>query len=123
MPKRKKDHLLNLQIRKTPEGVSIYCPELDLYTDGVTEQEAQERFASLLLEYYDFLVRHPDRLDETMREHLDFYERQLLPELLSLTDEHGWYARHLLKQLATTKKRARMWQKALSSNLVKLSLA
>ncbi|MCI2432711.1 hypothetical protein LM602_09280, partial [Candidatus Acetothermia bacterium] len=102
---------------------SVYCPELDLYTDGITEQEAQERFASLLLEYYGFLIQHPDKLDESMREHLVFYERELLPELLSLTDEHGWYTRHLLKQLATPKKRAGMWQKALSSNLVRLSPA
>lgn len=118
-----KDYLLNLQIRTTPEGVSIHCPELDLYTDGATEQEAHEQFASLLLEYYDFLIRHPSKLDEIMRAHLTFYEQELLPKLLSLTDEHGWYARHLLKQLETPQKKAEMWQRALTSNLVKLSPA
>ncbi len=79
------DPLLTVNMEQTPEGVFVYCPELDIYTAGADQAEAERKFVSLLFEYYDTLDHNRARLDEIMRSHLEFYERKLFPEMLSLS--------------------------------------
>ena len=77
------DPLLTVNMEQTPEGVFVYCPELDIYTAGADQAEAERKFVSLLFEYYDTLDHNRARLDEIMRSHLEFYERKLFPETLA----------------------------------------
>ncbi|MFB0533966.1 MAG: hypothetical protein ACETWR_03175 [Anaerolineae bacterium] len=115
--------LLTVEFHKTPEGVHIYCPELDIYTDGLNQADAERMFVSLLFEYYDALRLNRERLDDVMRSHLEFYERQFFPEMLWVMDEYPRLARELRKRFETPERQAESWEKILSSNLVKLSLA
>ena len=98
--------LLTIQFHHTPEGVYVYCPELDLYTDGVDQADAERMFISLLFEYYDALRLNADKLDDTMLSHLEFYERRLFPEMLRVMGEYPRLAEELKIDLLSPAQRA-----------------
>lgn len=113
-------YLLTLQLEHTPEGVFAYCPELDIYTSGSDQAEAERKFAALLFEYYDVLDNNRAKLDDTMRSHLEFYESKLLPQMLRTIGEYPRYAQELRQRFQSLERQDSGWEKVTSSNLVKL---
>lgn len=79
--KSKKKTPLTAIYNETPEGISVYCAELDLYTDGKDMGEAKEKLFSLTYEYYHVLRKNEKKLDPIMKSHFDYYKTVLLPAL------------------------------------------
>ncbi|GFP32972.1 hypothetical protein HKBW3S42_01283 [Candidatus Hakubella thermalkaliphila] len=70
---------LTFKFEKTEEGVFVYCPELNLYTDGKDEQEAESHLTTLVVDYYHVLAKHRDSLGPELRKNLTYYEERILP--------------------------------------------
>jgi hypothetical protein len=98
--------LLTLEFSQTPEGVFVYCPELDIYTSGVDRFEAERKFASLIFEYYEALSQNREKLDEIIEAHLLFLEKEFFPQLLLVLDEYPRLARQLRRRFQTPERRS-----------------
>lgn len=75
----KHDKPLTFKFEKTEEGVFAYCPELNLYTDGKNEQEAESHLITLIVDCYHVLVKHKDSLGPELKKNLIYYEERILP--------------------------------------------
>lgn len=76
-----KKALLSVILNKTPEGVSVYCPELDIQTDGPDKDGAMEALFEAITDYYHVLKKNQGQLSQNMRRHLEIYETKLIPAL------------------------------------------
>lgn len=74
--------LLTAKISRDEIGVTLYCPELNIYTSGQTEAEARRKFIDAIFEYWHFLVAHDEFNQETpYKEHLALLTEKVIPRL------------------------------------------
>lgn len=115
---------LTAQISRDEVGVTLYCPELSIYTCGKTEQEAKRKFIDAIVEYWQFLQVQDFKDESPYKEHLELLTDKVLPALAdaslrsphrppSLIDE--------LLELLSREEREASWDADIFGSLVKSS--
>lgn len=115
---------MTVESHKDDVGVTLYCPDLNIYTCGKTEQEARRKFIDALVEYWQFLQDHDFKDESPYQEHLKLLAERVLPALAnaSLLSPHRPPALvNKLLDILGRERRRPAWDADIFGNLVRSS--
>ena len=115
--------LLTAEISRDEVGVTLYCPELNIYTSGQTEAEVRRKFIDAIFEYWHFIVAHDDFNQEApYREHLALLTEKVIPSLTQASLHSPHRPSTFLDRIAELfSHRPELWDADIFGSLVKSS--